>query len=352
MLLPMPVRSREPKPAVAVLAPGMRVAVTGGAGFIGSHVVEELLRRGHGVHVVDDLSSGSTANLAAVAAHPRLAVTIASVADPRVAAAVCSAADAVLHLAGVVGVRRLAADPLGVMQANQRSAEHVFAAAAEARIGVLFTSSSEVYGRGRVPFGEDEPVQPGVPEGPRGSYACAKAYAEWLAFGHAARAGAPVVVARLFNTVGPRQSGDHGMVLPRFVQQAVAGAPLTVYGDGKQTRCFAHVAEVASALLDLAATPSAVGRVVNVGSDVEVPVRELAELVRARAGSRSPIEVTPMAAVFPPGFDDVPRRVPSLDRLRAAIGWTPSRPLPAIVDELLASARAGVPAAASLTASG
>lgn len=350
MLLPMPDRFREPKPAAAVLAPGMRVAVTGGAGFIGSHVVEELLRRGHRVHAVDDLSSGRIANLAAVAAHPRLGVTVASVADPCVAARVCAEADAVLHLAGVVGVRRLADDPLGVMQANQRSAEHVFAAAAEARIGVLFTSSSEVYGRAAVPFAEHEPVQPGVPEGPRGSYACAKAYAEWLAFGHAARAGVPVVVARLFNTVGPRQTGDHGMVLPRFVQQAVAGLPLTVYGDGRQTRCFAHVAEVARALLDLAAAPAAVGRVVNVGSDVEVSVRALAELVRARAGSRSPIESTPLAAVFPPGFDDVSRRVPSLARLRAAIGWTPTRPLTAIVDELLAAARIGAPTA--LAASG
>jgi UDP-glucose 4-epimerase len=351
MLLPMPPRPSPALPA-AVLAPGMRVAVTGGAGFLGSHVVEELLRRGHRVHAVDDLSGGSVQNLAAVATHPRLRVTVASVAEPATAQAVCAAADAVLHFAGVVGVRRLADDPLGVMQANQRSAECVFAAAAAARIGVLFSSSSEVYGRGRVPFAEDEPVSPGVPEGPRGSYACAKAYAEWLAFGHAARAGMPVVVARLFNTVGPRQTGDHGMVLPRFVQQARAGLPLTVYGDGRQTRCFAHVGDVARALLDLAAAPAAVGRIVNVGSDDEIAVRALAELVRARSGSRSPIETMPLAAVFPPGFDDVPRRVPSLARLRATIGWAPSRPMTAIVDELLAVPQRDATAPAAMTASG
>jgi UDP-glucose 4-epimerase len=341
MLSPMPRPcsaddATPPARGRALLAGPARALVTGGAGFVGSHLVEELLRRGHRVHVVDDLSTGRLANLAAVAAHPALRVTVASIADPCLADRACADADVVFHLAGVVGVRRLADDPLGVMQANQRSAEHVFAAAAAAGAGVLFTSSSEVYGRGRVPFCEEDPVQPGVPEGPRGSYACAKAYAEWLAFGHAGRTGLPVVVARLFNTVGPRQVGDHGMVLPRFVAQAQRGEPLTVYGDGSQTRCFAHVAEVASALVDLAESPAAAGRVVNVGGDVEVAVRALAELVRARAGSRSPIVATPLVDVFPRGFDELPRRVPSLQRLRAMIGWAPSRPLSAIVDELLA----------------
>lgn len=342
MLSSMPTPARDPAAVRAVLAPQSRVVVTGGAGFVGSHVVEALLARGHRVHVVDDLSSGRLANLAAVARHPRLAVTVASVADAAVAGRICGDADAVFHLAGVVGVRRLADDPLGVMQANQRSAEHVLAAAAAAGLGVLFTSSSEVYGRGRVPFREDDPVQPGVTEGSRGSYACAKAYAEWLAFGHAARNRAPVVVARLFNTVGPRQVGDHGMVLPRFVRQALAGEPLTVYGDGSQTRCFAHVGEVARALVELAAAPAAAGRVVNVGSDAEVTIAALAELVRARAGSSSPIVAVPVANVFPPGFDELPRRVPSLARLRAVLGWAPNRPLGAIVDELLADAQAAV----------
>lgn len=342
--------AQTPDGARALLRGPARVLVTGGAGFVGSHVVEELLRRGHRVHVVDDLSTGRLANLAAVAAHPALRVTLASIAEPCFADRVCADADVVFHLAGVVGVRRLADDPLGVMQANQRSAEHVFAAAAAAGAGVLFSSSSEVYGRGRVPFCEEDPVQPGVPEGPRGSYACAKAYAEWLAFGHAGRTGLPVVVARLFNTVGPRQVGDHGMVLPRFVAQAVRGEPLTVYGDGSQTRCFAHVAEVARALVELAEAPKASGRVVNVGSDAEVSVRALADLVRARAGSRSPIAAMPLADVFPRGFDELPRRVPSLHRLRAMIGWAPARPLATIVDELLADAAVARPQAVASAA--
>jgi len=185
-------------------------------------------------------------------------------------------------------------------------------------------------------------VRPGATEGLRGGYACAKAMGEWLALGHAASTGLPVVVARLFNTVGPRQSGDHGMVLPRFLQQAVRGEPLTVYGDGAQTRCFAHVGDVVRALADLAAAPAAVGHVFNVGSDRETSVLELARLVCARAGSRSTIQHVPYGEVFPPGFVDPPRRVPSLERLRRVLGWVPATPLAAIVDELVELARAAL----------
>ncbi|HEX5050793.1 MAG TPA: NAD-dependent epimerase/dehydratase family protein [Planctomycetota bacterium] len=319
----------------------VRAVVTGGAGFIGSHLAEELLRRGDRVHVVDDLSTGRLANLAAVAGHPALQVTVASVAEPAVAARACAQADIVFHLAGVVGVRRLADEPLDVMQRNLRCTEVVAAAAAAARVPLLLTSSSEVYGDGPVPFREQDPVRPGATEGLRGGYACAKAMGEWLAFGHAAQIGLPVVVARLFNTVGPRQSGDHGMVLPRFVRQAVRGEPITVYGSGDQTRCFAHVEEVVRALADLAECPGAAGRVFNVGSAVETTVAGLAALVRQRAHSESVIQQVPFAEVFPSGFVDPPRRLPSLDRLRAAVGWVPARALVQIVDELLADARAG-----------
>ncbi len=342
---PDPDPSRRELPLLA--GPG-RVAVTGGAGFIGSHLVEELLRRGHEVHVVDDLSTGDLANLQEVGGHRALRVTIASVADPAVAAAACAGADAVFHLAGVVGVQRLADDPLAVMQCNLHCTERVLAAAAAARVPVLLTSSSEVYGDGRVPFDECDPVRPGATDGLRGGYACAKAMGEWLAFAHAADSGARVVVARLFNTVGPRQRGDVGMVLPRFVAAAVRGEPIVVYGDGAQTRCFAHVREVARALADLALAAGAAGRVFNVGSDDETPVLALAELVRARAGTASTIRRVPFGDVFPVGFVDPVRRVPSLRRLRAAIGWAPAMPLQAIVDELVATARGScVPALAA-----
>lgn len=321
--------------------------VTGGAGFIGSHLVAELLQRGCAVHVVDDLSTGCLDNLAAVADHPALRITVGSIAEQSVAAAACRAADIVFHLAGVVGVQRLADEPLDVMQRNLHCTEVLLDAAAERNTPVLLTSSSEVYGDGPVPFREQDPVRPGATQGLRGGYACAKAMGEWLAFGHAQRSGLPVVVARLFNTVGPRQSGDHGMVLPRFVQQAVRGEPITVYGSGAQTRCFAHVGEVSRALADLALAPGAAGGVFNVGSATETTVLALAELVRAAAGSASPIVRVPFGDVFPSGFLDPPRRLPSLERLRHAIGWVPGAPIEAIVAELVALARAsGVAAAA------
>jgi UDP-glucose 4-epimerase len=342
--------SRSPSPddpcPPALLAPGSRVAVTGGAGFVGSHLVEELLRRGHAVHVVDDLSTGRLDNLRAVAGQRALRVTVASLDDDGVAAAACREVDAVFHLAGVVGVQRLAAEPLAVMQCNLVCTQRLLDAAAAAHVPVLLTSSSEVYGDGRVPFDERDSVRPGATEGLRGGYACAKAMGEWLAFGHAAGSGLPVVVARLFNTVGPRQSGDNGMVLPRFVAAAVRGEPIVVYGDGAQTRCFAHVREVARALADLAAASGAAGRVFNVGSDAETTVLALAELVRARAGSSSPIRLVPFGDVFPVGFVDPVRRVPALQRLRDAIGWAPALPLAAIVDELVALERAQSPALA------
>lgn len=334
-------------PLVPSLA-GLRVVVTGGAGFIGSHLVDELLRRGCRVHAVDDLSTGSVTNLAAASAHAAFRFTRGSAEDPAIAAACCTDAELVFHLAGAVGVERLAAEPLAVMQRNLRVTEVMLGAAAATRVPILITSSSEVYGDGPVPFREGDPVRPGSTEGRRGGYACAKAMGEWLALGHRAQSGLPVVVARLFNTVGPRQSGDHGMVLPRFVEQAVRNEPLTVYGTGGQTRCFAHVADVVRALVELTRARGAAGRVFNVGSEAETTVRQLAELVRAAAGSESAIRTIPFGTVFPAGFVDPPRRVPSLDRLRAALGWVPSTPLRVIIAELVEAARTRSGAAAAV----
>jgi UDP-glucose 4-epimerase len=327
--------------ALALLRPSARVVITGGAGFIGSHLAELVLGRGHTVHVVDDLSSGRLENVAALRGHPGFRLTVASVADADVAAAACAGADCVFHLAGEVGVRRLAEVPLSVMARNLRCTDAMLEAAAAAGTPILVASSSEVYGQGPVPFREGDPVRPGSPEGLRGGYACAKAMGEWLAMGHAAEHGLRVVVCRVFNTVGPRQSGRHGMVLPRFVAQALAGDPITVFGDGTQTRCFAHVSQTVQALFALAATPGTAGRIYNVGSEREIQVKALAQLVRAVAGSSSPIECLPLERVFPRGFVDPPRRVPCLLRLRAAIGFVPDMPIERIVGELVALQRAG-----------
>lgn len=328
-----PLLRRAPVPA--------RVVVTGGAGFVGSHLCEELLGRGHAVHAVDDLSTGRREHLAGIAAGSRFRLTVGSVEDADLARSICAGADAIFHLAGVVGVQRLATEPLEVVQRNLRGNEAMIAAAAEAGVPLLFTSSSEVYGDGPVPFREQDPVRLGITEGLRGGYACAKSMSEWLLFAHAAQRRWPVLVARLFNTVGPRQTGRHGMVLPRFVAQASSGEPITVYGSGDQTRCFAHVREVARALADLAEAPGAAGAVYNVGSDRETTVAELAAMVRRLAGSTAPIVRVPLSTVFPAGFVDPPRRRPSLDRLRRAIGWVPAMPLEQIVGELLQLARTG-----------
>ena len=332
--------SRAESPSAPLCAGPCRAVVTGGAGFIGSHLVERLLEQGFEVHVVDDLSTGTLENLRSVEAHPGLEVTVGSVASAELAGQALETADLVFHLAGVVGVRRLAQEPLVVTQANLRSTEAVLEAAARREVPVLLTSSSEVYGDGPVPFYEDAPVTPGSTEGLRGGYACAKAMGEWLATAHAEQSGLPVVVARLFNTVGPRQVGEDGMVLPRFVRQALRGEPITVYGEGQQTRCFAHVREVARALVDLAQSASVPGRVVNVGSALETSVADLARMVLACSDSGSAVQHVPFHDVFPTGFVDPARRVPSLGRLRAANGWVPSAPLRSIVADVVAYERA------------
>jgi len=320
------------------------ILVTGGAGFLGSHLTEHLLRAGHSVHVLDNLSSGSLDNLRVVDALPgaaqRLRVTVGSAEDPVLARTSCESAAAVFHLAGMVGVQRLAADPMDVMQRNLHCTERMLEAAAAARVPILIASSSEVYGQGPVPFRETDPVRPGATEGLRGGYACAKAMGEWMAQALSRQRDLHVVVARLFNTVGPRQSAAYGMVLPRFLAQARRGEAITVFGDGTQTRCFGAAAEVVTALAQLLGSPRARGRVINVGSDREVSVGRLAVLVQRATGARVPIVHVPLEQVFPRGFVDPQRRLPCLQRLRDAIGWVPERSIELIVAELAAGGQA------------
>lgn len=317
---------------------GARVLVTGGAGFVGSHVVEALVARGAEVEVLDDLSTGSEDHLAVALRTGRCRLRVASAADPRAVEPLVGDCGTVFHLAAAVGVDLVASRSRETLERNLAAARTVLAAAGRTRTPVVVASSSEVYGRsGRVPFAEDADLVLGSPVGPRWSYAAGKAAMEWLALGWAREDGLSVVVARLFNTVGPRQSGRYGMVVPIFVDQALRGEPLTVHGDGRQTRCFAHVRDVVRALLQLAREPRARGRVVNVGSPHEISIRRLAEEVRRITASDSPLRFVPAARDRAGG--DVRRRVPDLSRLRDLLGWIPDTPLHRILADVVADRR-------------
>jgi UDP-glucose 4-epimerase len=312
------------------------VLVSGGAGFIGSHLVERLLAEDCDVRVLDDLSTGSLANLRGVAGHPRLDVRIGSVLDETRLAPALEGVDLVFHLAASVGVMRVARDPGGSIRTQVRGTELVLRHAARVGAALLLASSSEVYGRGvKIPFAEDDDLLLGPPTHPRWSYACSKAAAEFLAL---SEPRVPGLVARLFNTVGARQRGEHGMVLPRLLGQGLRGEPLTVFGSGEQRRCFADVGEVVACLCRLVRSPGAWGGVFNVGSDREVSIGALAALVRERTGARSEIVHVPYEQAYGPGFEDLGRRVPDLRKLDAAIGMRPRRELEDIVDELIARA--------------
>jgi UDP-glucose 4-epimerase len=317
----------------------VRILVTGGAGFIGSHLVERLLGEGAEVVALDDLSTGSLRNLSALVPDARFALRAGSVLDPRAVAEAMAGVDFVYHLAAAVGVALVAEQPARTIETNVGGTETVVACAAAAGAGVLLASSSEVYGKGaKLPLAEDGDLLLGPTSRPRWSYACSKAAAEHAALARAREI--PVVIARLFNTVGPRQSGRYGMVLPRFVEQGLRGDPITVYGSGEQRRCFADVREVVDCLVRLARAPAARGGVFNVGSDREVAIGALAERVRERTGGRSPIVQLDYEAVYGGGFEDLERRVPDLSRLERAIGLRPARGIEEVVDDLVAYARA------------
>jgi UDP-glucose 4-epimerase len=319
----------------------MRVFITGGAGFIGSHLATRLLDRGDRVLVLDDLSTGSMDNIAHLVGHPGFAYRIGSALDAPLVAECLDQCDVTIHLAAAVGVRLIVERPVHTIETNIKASEVVLAAAAKKQKLVLLASTSEVYGKStRLPFTEDADLQLGPTTHSRWAYACSKALDEWLGLAYMREKQVPVIVVRFFNTVGPRQTGRYGMVLPNFAAQALAGEPITVYGSGDQSRCFGHVQDAVEAMLRLLATPAAVGGVFNVGSDEEVTIRRLAELVRDEAGSTSEIRLVPYAEAYAEGFEDMLRRVPDLTRLERTIQFRPRTPLAEIVRDVVADQRA------------
>jgi UDP-glucose 4-epimerase len=300
-----------------------RYLITGGAGFIGSHLTERFIARGDTVTVLDDLSTGRAENLRSVAGHERFRLIRDSVENETTVQVAVSQCDRIFHLAAAVGVQLVANEPVRTIRTTIHGTEVVLEMANRFGRPVLITSSSEVYGKGaRVPFGEDDDVVMGATTFSRWCYAYSKGIDEFLGLAYHRQFGLPVTIVRLFNTVGPRQVGMYGMVLPRFVEAALANQPLQVYGDGTQTRCFCHVSDVVDALIKLSETPSAVGQVFNLGSDEEISINDLAKKVIALAESMSTIEHVPYDVAYGRQFDDLPRRVPKLDRVRACIGFS------------------------------
>ena len=309
--------------------------VTGGAGFIGSHLAERLLALGHRVRVLDDLSTSTLDNVAHLRSHPAFDCVVGSVMDRELLAELVAGADVVFHLAAAVGVQLIVDSPVRTIETNVRGTELLLELACARRTPVLITSTSEVYGKSsRLPFSEDDDLVLGPPTRGRWAYACSKALDEFLGLAYFEERGLPVCVARLFNTVGPRQTGRYGMVLPRLVGQALAGAPLTVYGDGTQSRCFCDVDDVVWALTRLAANDGAWGQVFNVGSRDEITILELARRVRDWLDSPSEIALVPYAEAYGRGFEDIARRVPDLSKIHQLIGFEPRTPLARTVERI------------------
>ncbi|HEX2118598.1 MAG TPA: GDP-mannose 4,6-dehydratase [Acidimicrobiales bacterium] len=315
--------------------------VTGGAGFIGSHLVEALLARGEMVVAFDNLSTGRLRNLDHLGNHPNLRFVHGSVLDELAVDELMHKCDVVVHLAAAVGVKLIVEEPLRSFTTNIRGSEIVIESAFRHRRPILLTSTSEIYGKNTaVPLKEEDDRVLGTPSVARWAYSTAKAVDEILAYAYHRERGLPTTVVRLFNTVGPRQSPAYGMVVPRLARQAVAGLPLTIYGDGTQTRCFCHVSDVVGALLDLLDDPRAVGGTFNVGSQEEISMLGLAERILARTESTSGIELIPYDQAYPAGFEDMQRRLPSTDKIRALTGWRPTRSLDDILTEAIAEAAA------------
>jgi UDP-glucose 4-epimerase len=321
----------------------MRYLITGGAGFIGSHLAEELLKRGHEVHALDDLSTGSIANIQHLKANDKFHYVIDTVMNRPVTAELVDSVDVVYHLAAAVGVKLIVESPVRTIETNIQATEMVLALANKKKKPVFIASTSEVYGVSeKIPFREDGELVMGATTKGRWSYACSKAIDEFLAIAYWKERKLPTVVARLFNTVGPRQTGQYGMVVPSFVRQALAGAPITVFGDGKQSRCFTHVNDVVRALIGLMEKPEAYGNVFNIGSTSEISIHDLAKQIREITKSKSEIVFVPYEKAYEEGFEDMPRRVPDTSKIKSLIGWEPVLGLPQTLADVEEYCRRGV----------
>lgn len=331
---------------------GKSYLITGGSGFIGSHLSDALLARGDAVTILDNLSTGRKSNLAHSRQHPRLRFVQGSVLDALLVEELTSQCDVVIHLAAAVGVKLIVEQPLWSLATNLRGSEIVIDAAHRYRRKIMLASTSEIYGKNSSgPLGEESDRVLGSPTVARWAYSAAKGIEEALAIAYHRERQLPTIVVRLFNTVGPRQTGAYGMVIPRLVRQALRGEPLTVFGDGRQTRCFTHVADVVGALLLLVDHEGAVGQTFNIGSSDEIMIADLARLIAARSGSLSPVRLIPYEQAYPSGFEDMERRVPDTSKLRSLVGWRPRHSLDDILHQVIAEASAEMTAERPLVAS-
>ncbi len=314
----------------------MRVLITGGAGFIGSHLADAYLERGDEVLVIDDLSTGTIENIRHLKNKPRFHYTIDSVHNQPVTAELVDQSDVVVHLAAAVGVKLIVESPVRTIETNVRGTEVVLALANKKNKRVMIASTSEVYGLSAdVPFREDGNLVMGATTKGRWSYACSKAIDEFLALAYWREKKLPTTIVRLFNTVGPRQTGRYGMVIPTFVKQALAGRPITVYGNGKQTRCFGFVGDVVGALIKLMDRTDSVGQVYNIGSNEEISIFQLAEKVKELTNSDSEIVFVPYDEAYEEGFEDMPRRVPDITKINQLVGFRPEMTLEGILQSVI-----------------
>jgi UDP-glucose 4-epimerase len=314
----------------------VRALITGGAGFIGSHLSEALIEHGHDVLILDNLSTGSIDNIAHLKGRPGFEYFIDTVNNEPLLAELIDRSDVVFHFAAAVGVKLIVEQPVHTIETNVHGTEVVLKHANKKKKLVVIASTSEVYGKSNdVPFREDSDLVMGPTPKHRWAYACSKAIDEFLALAYWKEKKLPVIIVRFFNTVGPRQTGQYGMVIPNFVRQALAGEPITVFGDGTQSRAFTHVNDVVGALIKLVAEPKAIGKVINIGTTQEVTILQLAERVRELSGSPSPIKLIPYDEAYESGFEDMPRRVPDLTRVQELIAYEPQHSLDDILCQVI-----------------